>query len=225
MEDLRAVMPELRTKTVNNVFWDYASLEPPIVFLPKEKWAEEKWQTHGSNTTISLTLCVMPLFLNSVFVFMALHLFSMREFTTISAGLARKQAHIIADRDDMQNANRTPSSLQILADIATAYHPQSYSKCRSHMSATLTPYPSYHSNNYINRWIVNAHSIPLYFPYLCPYVPSSNVENEIRPALYPVSALRSTAERTLSLATQNFHNHDSRGQTVGSVAHVLWNAC
>lgn len=49
-------MPELSTKTVNNVFWDYANLEPPILFLPNEKWPEEKWENNGSGTTVSLTL-------------------------------------------------------------------------------------------------------------------------------------------------------------------------
>ncbi|KAF7793518.1 hypothetical protein EIP86_004632 [Pleurotus ostreatoroseus] len=50
-DDLLAIMPELSTKTVHNVFWDYSNLEPPILFLSEGKWPEEKWES----TTVSLT--------------------------------------------------------------------------------------------------------------------------------------------------------------------------
>ena len=60
MKELCDILPELSRKTVQNVFWDYASLEPPMVFLSDEKWPDDTWETVENDTKVHLTMYVDP---------------------------------------------------------------------------------------------------------------------------------------------------------------------
>ncbi len=63
--DLHEIIPALSTKMRNRIFFDDASLEPPIMFIEeKQGWPEDKWEDK-ENGILNLSMyALISLFLS-----------------------------------------------------------------------------------------------------------------------------------------------------------------
>lgn len=208
-EDLHVIIPELATKTVNNIFWDYASLEPPIIFLRKEKWPGDKWETDGSSTRIHLTMYVQFIYLLSLRSRDRLiGISSMKEFTS-KPGDTHDCLTVPVDfegdeQDMVLMEDIVPDPLVADAPSIAPGAPQIASTI---LSTTYSGEPGYWSNQYpavptslwdpmrtsgyySGQW--PAHHTNPQVEYC--YSPLPHGYEEPTPIAYPVSSLRSTVK-------------------------------
>lgn len=208
-EDLHAVIPELATKTVNDVFWDYASLEPPIIFLRKEKWPGDKWETDGSSTRIHLTMYAQFIHLLSLRSRDRLiEISSMKEFTskpgntrdglTVPVDFEGDDQDMVLMEDIMPDppvANArsiAPGSPQIAStNMSTTYSGErGYWNNQYPAVPTSLWDPTRMSGYYSGQW--PAHHTNPQVEYW--YTPMPHGYEQPAPIAYPVSSLRSTVK-------------------------------